>query len=74
LQRQRAPRTRRDVATTDTEMHMRPSSAELGIWALRKKWQQPTERLAADLVADHPAKPWWWRLVAYRRDRFRGTA
>jgi len=65
LQRQRAPRMRRDVATTDTEMHTRPSSAELGIWELRNKWQQPTGRLAADLVADRSTKPWWWRLAAY---------
>ena len=74
LQRQRAPRKRRDVATTDTEIHTRPSSAELGIWELRNKWQQPTGRLAAAPVVDHPGKPWWWRLVAYCRDRFRGTA
>jgi hypothetical protein len=65
LQRQRAPRMRRDVAATDTERQTRPSSAELGIWALRNKWQQPTGRLAADLVADHSKKPWWWRLAAY---------
>jgi hypothetical protein len=44
LQRQRAPRMRRSVATIDTEMPARPSSAELGIWDVRKKWQQQTGR------------------------------
>jgi hypothetical protein len=44
-------------------MRTRPSSAELGIWELRKKWVQPTGRLAADLAAEHRAKPWWRRLV-----------
>src|ERR1700690_99225 len=37
LQRQRAPRMCRNVATIDTEMRARPSSAELRIWELRKK-------------------------------------
>jgi len=58
LQRQRAPRMRRGVATIDTEMPTRPSSAELGIWEVRKKWQQQTGRPAVDPVADHRAKPW----------------
>ena len=58
LQRQRAPRMRRSVATIDTEMPARPSSAELGIWEVRKKWQQQTGRPAVDPVADHRAKPW----------------
>jgi hypothetical protein len=68
LQRQRAPRMRRSVATIDTEMRTRPSSAELRIWELRKKWQQPTGRLAADLAADHRVKPWWRRLVDHFLD------
>jgi hypothetical protein len=68
LQRQRIPRMRRDVATTDTEMRTRPSSAELAIWELRNKWQQPTGRPAEDLVADHPARPWWWRLASFCRE------
>ena len=68
LQRQRAPRMRRSVVTIDTEMRTRPSSAELGIWELRKKWQQSTGRLAADLAAHPRAKPWWRRLLDHCLD------
>jgi hypothetical protein len=69
LQRQRAPRMRRSVVTIDTEMRTRPSSAELGIWELRKKWQQSTGRLAADLAAAPRAKPWWRRLAWISTER-----
>jgi hypothetical protein len=73
--RQRPLRMR--LSSIDTEIRTRPSSAELGIWELREKWQQQAERLTPDPVVDHRARPWWRRIVDYlpiRRPKTRPIA
>jgi hypothetical protein len=69
VRRQRPLRMRSRVFSIDKEMRTRPSSAELGIWELREKWQQQAERLTAAPVVDHRARPWWRRIVDYLRFR-----
>jgi hypothetical protein len=65
LPRQRAPRIRRRAAMIDCEMRARPSSTELGIWALRERWQLQAEHPVTGALANRGAKPWWRRLADY---------
>jgi hypothetical protein len=62
--RQRPLRMRLGDSCINTEIRTRPSSAELGIWELRQKWQQQAERTSAPVVDRRP-RPWWRRIVDY---------
>ena len=59
LRRPRPPRIRRTIAT---QMPIRPSTAELGIWTLREKWQ---ERLEAPGPNNDPPRQGWRQLLDY---------
>jgi hypothetical protein len=59
LPRSRPPRIRRSITT---QMPIRPSSAELGIWKLREKWP---ERLEAPGPNNDPPRQRWRRLLDY---------